>query len=92
MNLTMLNGAIMFVGLFGTANYFGRLANYFLIFQSLSLPWMLKKIGGKDSRVLAMLMVLGYLAYFYYANVIAIPFDRDFARLTVSEYFAQLGG
>ena len=92
MNLTMLNGAIMFVGLFGTANYFARLANYFLIFQSLSLPWMLKKIGGKDSRVLAMLMVLGYLAYFYYANVIAIPFDRDFARLTVSEYFAQLGG
>ena len=53
---------------------------------------MLKKIGGKDSRVLAMLMVLCYLAYFYYANVIAIPFDRDFARLTVSEYFAQLGG
>ena len=27
-NLTMLNGAIMFVGLFGTANYFARLANF----------------------------------------------------------------
>ena len=91
-NLTMLNGVIMFVGLFGTANYFARLANYFLIFQSLSLPWMLKKIGGRDGKILTILMVLGYIAYSYYANVIAIPFDQDFARLSVAEYLAQLGG
>lgn len=89
-NLTMLNGAIMFVGLFGTANYFARLANYFLIFQSLSLPWMLKKIGGRDRKMLTALMVLGFLAYFYYANVLAIPFDQDFARLSLPEYLAQL--
>ena len=87
MNLTMLNGAIMFVGLFGTANYFGRLANYFLLFQSLSLPWMLKKIGGMDRRMLTILMVLGFAAYFYYANVINQPFDQDFARLSLAEYF-----
>ena len=92
MNLTMLNGAIMFVGLFGTANYFGRLANYFLIFQSLSLPWMLKKIGGRDGKLLTALMVLGYAAYFYYANAINLPFDQEFGRLSVAEYFAQLGG
>ena len=91
-NLTMLNGAIMFVGLFGTANYFARLANYFLIFQSLALPWILKKIGGRDGKMLTILMVLGFIAYFYYANVIAIPFDQDFARLSLSEYLAQLGG
>ena len=91
-NLTMLNGAIMFVGLFGTANYFARLANYFLIFQSLALPWILKKIGGKDGKILTVLMVLGFIAYFYYANVLAIPFDQDFARLSVAEYLAQLGG
>ena len=91
-NLTMLNGAIMFVGLFGTANYFARLANYFLIFQALALPWMLKKIGGKDGQFLTVLMILGYAAYFYYANVLAIPFDQDFARLSVSEYFVQFGG
>lgn len=91
-NLTMLNGAIMFVGLFGTANYFARLANYFLFFQSLSLPWMLKKIGGRDGQILTALMVLGYLAYSFYGNVIAIPFDQEFARLSLSEYLAQLGG
>ena len=91
-NLTMLNGAIMFVGLFGTANYFARLANYFLIFQSLSLPWMLKKIGGRDRKMLTALMVLGFLAYFYYANAINQPFDQDFARLRLSEYLSLAGG
>lgn len=91
-NLTMLNGAIMFVGLFGTANYFARLANYFLIFQSLSLPWMLKKIGGKDGKMLTILMVLGFVAYFYYANVINQPFDQDFARLSLAEYLNIAGG
>jgi hypothetical protein len=92
MNLTMLNGAIMFVGLFGTANYFARLANYFLIFQSLSLPWLLRKIGGKDGRILTILMVVGYIAYFYYENAINQPFDQNFARLTVWQYLNQLGG
>ena len=91
-NLTMLNGAIMFVGLFGTANYFARLANYVLIFQSLSLPWMLKKIGGRDRKMLTILMVLGFAAYFYYANMIAIPFDSDFARLSLAEYLELAGG
>lgn len=91
-NLTMLNGAIMFVGLFGTANYFGRLANYFLIFQSLSLPWMLKKIGGQNRRILTWLMLLGYTGYFLYANLINQPFDQTFSRLTVEEYLTQLGG
>lgn len=76
----------------GTANYFARLANYFLISQSLSLPWMLKKIGGRDRKMLTALMVLGFLAYFYYANAINQPFDQDFARLSLSEYLAQLGG
>ena len=92
MNLTMLNGAIMFVGLFGTANYFGRLANYFLFFQSLSLPWMLKKIGGRDRRMLTILMVLGFAAYFYYANVINQPIDQDVAWLSLAEYLSQIGG
>ena len=92
MNLTMLNGAIMFDGLFGTANYFARLANYFLIFQSLSLPWMLKKIGGRDGKVLTALLVLGYAAYFYYANAINQPFDHYFARLSLAEYLELAGG
>lgn len=92
MNLTMLNGAIMFVGIFGTANYFARLANYFILFQSLSLPWLMKKIGGRDGKILTIFMLIGYSAYFYYAYAINQPWGQYFSRLTLAEYFAQLGG
>ena len=53
---------------------------------------MLKKLGGKPRRNLTILMLLGYAGYFAYANLIAIPFEGDFHRLTVSEYFALLRG
>ena len=46
-NLTMVNAMVMFVGLFGTANYFARLANYFLIFQTLSLPLIFNYLQSK---------------------------------------------
>ena len=92
MNLSMLNGAIMFVGLFGTANYFARLANYFLIFQVLTLAWMVGKIQARDRKIIATVMIICYIAYFYYENAINQPFDQNFARLSLSEYLAQLGG
>lgn len=86
MNLSMLNGAIMFVGLFGTANYFGRLANYFLIFQIVSLPWMVGKIHGRGRNVIKVVMIICYMAYFYYAHAINLPFDNYFRRYTIAEY------
>lgn len=89
MNLSMLNGAIMFVGLFGTANYFGRLANYFLVFQTLSLPWMIGKIQGRDRKIIKAAMIVCYIAYFYYAHVINQPFDYYFQRYTIGEYLAM---
>ncbi len=89
MNLSMLNGAIMFVGLFGTANYFARLANYFLVFQVLSLPWMVSKIRGQDRRIIKTAMIICYIAYFYYAHAINLPFDDNFHRYTISEYLAM---
>ena len=87
-NLSMLNGAIMFVGLFGTANYFARLANYFIVFQCMALPWMIEKIHGRDHDYLKVAMVVCYLAYFYYANVINLPFDESFSRYTLNEYLS----
>lgn len=90
MNLAMLNGAIMFVGLFGTANYFGRLANYFLVFQVLSLPWMVDRIPGRDRRIIKTTMIICYIAYFYYAHAINLPFDENFRRYTIKEYLAML--
>ena len=53
---------------------------------------MLKKIGGRDGKVLTALLVLGYAAYFYYANAINQPFDHYFARLSLAEYLELAGG
>lgn len=89
-NLAMLNALIMFVGLFGTANYFARLANYFLPAQFIVLPWMLNKLPSpRDRRLLKFLCVLGYLGYFYYGHAIQHSFDASFSRLTVLEYLTS---
>lgn len=88
-NFSMLNGAIMFVGLFGTANYFARLANYFLLFQVVSLPWIVGKIRGRDRELILLAMIVCYIAYFYYAHAINLPFDDNFHRYTISEYLAM---
>lgn len=49
-NLSMLNAEIMFVALFGTANYFARLANYFLIFQTIALPYLFRYFNTNSKK------------------------------------------
>ena len=65
-NLAMLNAEIMFVALFGTANYFARLANYFIPFQALAIPWLLKLF---DQRVYDVVNVC-------FHNVCLLKFDN----------------
>ena len=88
-NMVMLNALIMFVGLFGTANYFARLANYFLPAQVVVLPWMLRKIGGKDGKILTALCVLGYTGYFIYGNLIQNVFDKNFSKISLWQYISS---
>ncbi len=85
-NLAMMNALFMFVGLFGTANYFARLANYFLPAQVIVLPWMLRKIGGKQGRVLTLMCIVGYCGYFAYGNMIQHVFDTTFSQMSLSDY------
>ncbi len=89
-NLAMMNALIMFVGIFGTANYFGRLANYFLPAQVAVLPWMLNKINEDDSKILKPLCVVGYMGYFMYDNMIRHVFDQNFAQTDMIDYFDDL--
>lgn len=90
-NLAMVNGCIMFIGLFGTANYFARLANFFVAAQVIVLPWMISKIPRRDRGLIKTVMILGYLGYFYYAsNVANGTFSDLFKRITVAEFFDQL--
>lgn len=89
-NLVMLNAAIMFVALFGTANYFARLANYFLIFQCITLPWLFSNFDRATRRWLIPAAVVCYLLYFYYANVINQHFDSQFSSVTLREWLSSL--
>lgn len=88
-NMVMLNALIMFVGLFGTANYFARLANYFLPAQVVVLPWILRKIGGKDRQIITMFCILGYTGYFIYGNRIQHIFDNCFSKISLWQYISS---
>ena len=88
-NMVMLNALIMFVGLFGTANYFARLANYFLPAQVVVLPWMLRKIGNRDRQILTAMCVAGYTGYFVYGNLIQSVFDDCFDKITLWQYISS---
>lgn len=89
-NLVMLNAAIMFVALFGTANYFARLANYFIIFQCITIPWLFSNFDRATRRWLIPAAVVCYMAYFYYANVINQHFDSQFSSVTLMDWLQSL--
>lgn len=90
-NLTMLNAAIMFIARFGTANYFARLANYFLIFQVLAVPLLLRYFIKQSRDVLTAVIVVCYLAYFVYGNVVMYGgFDAGYDAIHLSEYLKQV--
>ena len=89
-NLAMLNALIMFVGLFGTANYFARLANYFLPGQIITIPVLLRRWKPSQRRVLTMICIVGYLGYFIYENAIIRPFDYGYTHMNFFDYIQTL--
>ena len=89
-NLAMLNALIMFVGLFGTANYFARLANYFLPGQIITLPFLLKRWTPTQRRILTVACIVGYLGYFVYEHAIIRPFDSGYPQMNFFDYISSL--
>ncbi len=90
MNLTMLNATIMYVALFGTANFFARLANYFLPFQTISLPWLFKFFNEKSRRFISIASVICFFFMFFYENVINLNFDSLFSSVSLWSYFKSI--
>ncbi|MDD6069908.1 MAG: EpsG family protein [Clostridiales bacterium] len=88
-NLAMVNGCIMFIGMFGTANYFARLANYFVMAQAVVLPWIINKLSKENGKYIKIMMVIGYLCYFYYSNNVVFGKFQGMGNLTLLEYFQQ---
>lgn len=89
-NLAILNAEIMFVALFGTANYFARLANYMLTFQALSIPWLLRFFETRSRAFLVGMAVFCYCVYFYYENAINQHFNDFFDAMPLWEYVGGL--
>jgi len=89
-NLATLNAEIMFVGLFGTANYFARLANYFLLFQAMSMPWLLTHFEPRSRRTMTWGALAGYGAYYVFSNAIYESFDYHYASVSIWDYFRSL--
>jgi transmembrane protein EpsG len=89
-NLAILNAEIMFVGLFGTANYFARLANYFQIFQVLALPWLFRFFTPQSKRGIIGLAVVGYILFSFYENGILRPFDNGYSYIPLVDYLKSL--
>ena len=88
-NLAMVNGCIMFIGMFGTANYFARLANFFVMGQVITLPWILNKMDQSKRTIIKSAMVICYLGYFYYStNVVYGAFNMR--HITLGQYLGQL--
>lgn len=87
MNLAFLNGEIMFVALFGTANYFARLADYFYIFPVIALPRLFNMVNPKWRTLMKICVVLCYLLFFYYAEYIVYgSFDNRYQGITFNEF------
>lgn len=91
-NFTMLNGFVMFLALFGTANYFGRLAHYFLPFVIISIPYMLSCLKKTDKILVGSIIVFAYSFYFVYENIYGGlgSFDNCFDRINIFEYLQQI--
>ena len=92
-NLSMVYAGILFVGLFGTALYFGRLSNYFSMMPVIALPWMLTKIkesNPKDGRLLTFFAVFFYFIYFYFSNTIETQFATSYEALTPTAFLEIL--
>lgn len=99
MHLTMLFAGIQFVGIFGTALYFGRLSYYFSVMPCITLGWMLRKISRynlKDGRFLSVCAVLGYILFLYFSNTLEGNFNESYAAISLKQFlnylFTWLGG
>jgi hypothetical protein len=90
LNATMLNGEIMFIGLFGTANYFARLANYFLPLQAVALPRLFSHFDAEGKRAISMTAAACYLLFFVYSHSISETFDYAYFSISLWDYVKSL--
>lgn len=88
LNLSFLNGEIMFIALFGTANYFARLANYFYIFPVIALPRLFNMVKPKWRIPMKVAAIGCYLFFMWYDQTHSGfgTFDQLFDSIALNEF------
>ena len=92
-NLSMIFAGIIFLGQFGTALYFGRLAYYFLPMPVVALAWMLTKITKYNPRegiFLTIIAMICYFVYFYVSNTVENNFAIAYEALSLKGFWEIL--
>lgn len=83
-NLSMLNGMLMFVALFGNAIYFGRLSDYFTVFSIIALPSVLKFMDSRTKNLIRIIAFILYSVFF------AFELLRGYGGSTFNDYFDRV--
>lgn len=90
-NMTIVSSFILTMGLVQAANLFARMAGYFEIAMTISLPWMIKKLFTRQSEQLVTTCAAAlYFIYFWYENAINRGFEYDYAAITWWQFLQSL--
>lgn len=90
LNLSIVNAMFMFVARFGTAFYITRLANYFSIFQVITIPWLLRFFTKQSQICLMIIIYIGFSGFAYYAYGINRAFDVMYTSIPLWDYIRTL--
>ena len=86
-NLMMINALVMLMARFGTALFWARLANYFLIFQTMGIPFILRTVTKNSRKLFLVIIAICYFAYFYYADGVMFGgFDYNYSAMPLTDY------
>ncbi len=90
-NLSILSGLILMIGLAQGANLMARMAGFFEIGSAVCLPWMIQKIFNRRSaRLVTQIAVVMYFGYFLYEFTISKNFAGDYASTTLLKFLLGL--
>jgi len=87
-HMSIISFAFMLMGTQSGANMFARMAHYFELGTICCIPWMLKKTFEERSYRLVSVITVGcFLAYFVYANAINLHFDSVYKANSIFSLF-----
>ena len=90
-NMSIVSGFILSIGLVEGANLYARMAAYFEIATALALPWMIKKLFTKQSaQFVTVIAVALYFVYFLYEFGVSKNFGADYSAISLWQFIQSL--